>query len=279
MGHVYFQQVHAGTANDPGLIEEASRCLDRALELDHDLPAAHALRAVISYKAGDLQGVVRSCKRALSIDPNNTEALFWLSTVYAHIGRNAEARPLAQTLVAIDPLTSVNQWSLAWVEFTDGNFEQALIHSRRACELDPENFVSRWGHVVHLAGIGRFDEACDEIDRFFPQASALPWSRSFLPYKAALRGNRDETLRLVEPDVVDAMWDDEYGSWQMATMFSMVGELDESMRWLEHATLDRGFVNYPFLSRIDTTLENLRADPRFAVLMESVQKLWEGIGA
>ncbi|MEX2578502.1 MAG: protein kinase [Verrucomicrobiales bacterium] len=279
MGQVYFQQVHAGTASDPGQIEEASRCLNRALELDHDLPAAHALRASISYKAGDLQGVVHACKRALSIDLNNAEALFWLSTVYAHIGRNAEARPLAQKLVSIDPLTSVNHWARAWIEFTDGKFEEALIHSRRACELDPENFVSRWGHVVHLAGSGLTDEACDEIDRFFPQISELPWSRSFLPYKAALRGNRAEALRLIEPDVVDFMWDDEYCSWQMATMFSMVGELDESMKWLTHAALDRGFVNYPFLSRKDMMLKNLRADPRFALLMERVEKLWEGIEA
>ena len=41
----------------------------------------------------------------------------------------------------------------------------------------------------------------------------------------------------------------------------MIGELDESFRWLEHAVKDRCFLNYRFMEEIDPTLENLRHDP------------------
>lgn len=45
--------------------------------------------------------------------------------------------------------------------------------------------------------------------------------------------------------------------------------------WLEHVTLERGFVNHPFLSYRDPFLHGLRGDPRFKTLMERVKQEWE----
>ena len=212
LGQVYFQQVHAGTMTDRDRLKEANRCLAQAFELDPDLSAAHSLQAAIHYKNGDLQDVIRSAKRAIALNPDDTDALFWLAAVYSHVGRTELARKHAEHLMEIDPLGPSNYWSRAWVEYTDGNFEEAIEYTRRGCDLDPDNFVSNVGHVVHLAGSGRIDEASAQVDLFAERFPDLPWSRSFLPYRAALLGDREEALRLVDDDVVEALWDDEYGS-------------------------------------------------------------------
>jgi eukaryotic-like serine/threonine-protein kinase len=46
------------------------------------------------------------------------------------------------------------------------------------------------------------------------------------------------------------------------------------MHWLEVA-VDRGFINYPFLARLDPSLENLRGEKSFNLLMETVRERWE----
>lgn len=37
----------------------------------------------------------------------------------------------------------------------------------------------------------------------------------------------------------------------------------------------RGFINYPFFSKIDPFLENIRGDERFKKLIERVKREWE----
>jgi TolB-like protein/DNA-binding SARP family transcriptional activator len=274
MGQVHWQRAHTGVAPGGGHLAEAERALEKVFAVDTGSVHGHTLSAAIQYKKGRLQDVVRDSKRALASEPNNAEALFWLTVMYAHAGRASAARTVGEQLLHVDPLNAANYWARGWVEFTDGNFAEALRFSRRGCELDPDNFVCRCGHVVHLAGAGHTTEACREIDAL-PHMPEQPWSRAFIRYKAALQGNREEVLRDAAPDALSFAWDDEYVSWQMADTFAHTEEYDEALRWLEHATLERGFINYPFLSGRDPFLQGLHADPRFGTLMEQVKRKWE----
>jgi hypothetical protein len=43
---------------------------------------------------------------------------------------------------------------------------------------------------------------------------------------------------------------------------------DKAFAWLENA-VDRGFINYPFISEYDPFLEKIRGEPRFKKLMNS----------
>jgi hypothetical protein len=45
--------------------------------------------------------------------------------------------------------------------------------------------------------------------------------------------------------------------------------------WLEHAALNRGFINHPFLNEHDPFLDNIRGEPRFKKLIEKVKNKWE----
>ena len=54
------------------------------------------------------------------------------------------------------------------------------------------------------------------------------------------------------------------------------GVAGEALDWLENA-VNRGFLNYPFLSEYDPFLENIRGERRFKDLMERVKHEWENI--
>jgi non-specific serine/threonine protein kinase len=60
----------------------------------------------------------------------------------------------------------------------------------------------------------------------------------------------------------------------MATGYALIEERDAALDWLENA-ICRGFINYPFLSRYDPLLVNIRQERRFTDLMEKVRSQWE----
>ena len=60
----------------------------------------------------------------------------------------------------------------------------------------------------------------------------------------------------------------------MAITFALLDERRRAPDWLEN-TVDRGFINYPFLAEKDPFLANLRGEEQFNKLMERVKKEWE----
>ncbi len=67
---------------------------------------------------------------------------------------------------------------------------------------------------------------------------------------------------------------DETFSWVLSECYSLLEEKEEALDWLENAA-NLGFINYPFLSKVDPYLENLRGEDRFKRLMEKVKNEWE----
>ena len=70
-----------------------------------------------------------------------------------------------------------------------------------------------------------------------------------------------------------AAWDAEV-PWALASAHAAVGAKDEALRWLDRA-IDRGMINYPFLSEHDWHLTSIRGEPRFGQAMERARREWE----
>ena len=60
----------------------------------------------------------------------------------------------------------------------------------------------------------------------------------------------------------------------MADCYCLVDEHDQALDWLANA-IDRGFINYPFLSQHDKILSKLHGHPRFEALMQKAKFEWE----
>ena len=93
--------------------------------------------------------------------------------------------------------------------------------------------------------------------------------------RLCLLGQRDEALRAASGDWVSFVREDEFASWTVAACYASIDAKEEALTWLEHTTLTRQFINYPFFYEIDPMLQGLRGDERFERLMERVRKEWE----
>jgi hypothetical protein len=91
----------------------------------------------------------------------------------------------------------------------------------------------------------------------------------------ALEGQRAKALEWVTEEFRSAMKGDElYPIW-VAESYSLLGEKEEAIGWLEEG-VRWGFINYPFLATHDAYLANIRGEKRFEKLLERVKEEWEG---
>ncbi len=54
----------------------------------------------------------------------------------------------------------------------------------------------------------------------------------------------------------------------------MLDDHEQALDWLENA-VERGFLNYPYISEHDPFLAKLRGESRFQQLMARVKREWE----
>ncbi len=251
-------------------------CARKALTLDPESADAHFLSGLVQCRRGNLKEGVRDMLRALAISPTHTDALYWCSGWLATLGRSAMARPLAQRLLEIDPLTSTNVCIPGWVEWLAGRFDAAVPWYQRWVALEPGSPVAL--HVTAMAFIWsqRFDDARETLQRLTTTAPSSPLAQ-FNPFiLCALTGDKTNALAALTPQLVAAAQSYEITSWQMGAFHAMVGANDTAVDWLERAARG-GFINYPMLAEYDPFLRRLHGEPRFARLLDEVKREWESL--
>ena len=276
-GFVYWQNVNVGivpVSQYDEQLQKAESCAVKVFALNPDSSKGHVLRGAIRHTRADPNGAARDYKRALALDPNDPDALLWLGYHYAVSGRPALARALMDRLQQVDPLGSLNLTMYGMVAMCDGNYPEALTWTQRAVDIDPDNPTVRMVHALMLASNGRRDEGIAILDSVARDGSPMAWARLAPAMAAALRGDRDELLRLMTPELRASVKWDEIFAWWTADCFALVNEREAAMDFLECA-VKFGFINAPWLSEHEPFLASLRGEPRFVRLMERVRKAWE----
>jgi len=144
--------------------------LDRALELNPDLPSAHITLGRFQRELGDMEGAIASFRQALELDPGNGWASANLGLVLRFTGRYEEALAIHDMAVTMDPLSPPAQVRLGTSYWFVGDFESAARHYQIAIDLDPTygEIYDSWAGML-AAGLGRFDEALSMIRRKMAQ--------------------------------------------------------------------------------------------------------------
>ena len=276
-GLIYWQNVNVGmvpVSQYDEYLTKAEACAAKVFALNPESPKGHSLRGAIRHIRADPTGAASDYKQALLLDPNDSEALLWLSYYYGVSGQPALARALMDRLQQVDPLTSINLGMYGMVAMFDGNYPEALTWTQRAVDIDATNPTPRMLHALMLAANGRRQEGIALLDAVARDTFAAAWSRLAPAMACALRGERDELLRIMTPELRAAAKWDEIFAWWTADCFALVNERDAAIDFIERA-VDFGFINLPLLAEHEPFLANLRGEPRFARLMERVRSAWE----
>ncbi len=277
MGYVYWQYVNAGITDDLGYIEKAKECAEKILQMDPESSHGFRLLGLVGMhgmQAGKIQEVVFNLKRALARDPNDTHSIFWVSLMYGFVGKPDTALPLVEKLVAIDPLTPFYRMMPGFLALMRGEFENAASPFQQAIRRDPGNPILRftYGHILALGG--RNEDAFavwNQLEQDLPDSFFANFGRFF---RLTLQGEKKEALGAATESLRSAAIDDCQYAWTMAQCFSLLGEKEEALRFLQ-SSIDHGLINHPLLAEQDPFLEGLRGSPEFDALMADTLDQWQ----
>jgi serine/threonine protein kinase len=271
LGTAYWQHINAGVSPAEQYLQKAEECVVKVFQLEPDSAAGHYLRGLIWLTRGNIQEAVSALRRALALEPDNSEALFMHAALLSAAGKDSTAE--ATRLLDVDPLSPHNLLVPAWGHLVHGRFSLALAECRRWHERDQNNPLAALFLGDVLARSGGMDEAGVIFEQLAARLPQTMFGQLALFLGHGLRGNKAKALDAVGPTLTEAArWDLQY-SWEMATGYALIDEPEQALEWLEIAT-QRGLINYPFLAQYDPLLKNIRHEKRFKDLMEQVRSQW-----
>jgi non-specific serine/threonine protein kinase len=247
---------------------------NKTLLLNPNSAEGHCLLGFVHDMKGKPRDAVREMKVAYQLDPNKPDVLFWLALWFAIMGKQSAAIPIAEKLLEVDPLSAFNYCIPAWIQCFEGDIALAVEQHRKAYEMDPANLLTRWSYAMTLMLERRILEATPIVDTFEKDARRNIWAGSAVLLKAAFDGDKDKVLSFMTSEFVEPARLDLTIAWVVAQGYALLGEKDKALDWLENA-ITHGFINYPFISKYDPLLENLRSEERFKQLMEKTKYEWE----
>ncbi|MCA1620188.1 MAG: hypothetical protein LC795_12945 [Acidobacteria bacterium] len=233
----------------------------KALTHDGGSGEAHAaLGYVRLFYDYDFAGAEREFKRALELSPTSGVLHVRLSQLLNYLGRHDESLAEMRRALEIDPLSLIANRGYGERLIDARRYDEAIVQLRKTLELDG-NFALAYSSLAsayqaqgdYAASVGAIAKAYELTGR---QEYAALARESFA------KGGWQSYLR--------AMMERRPESWAYtrAAYHAALGEKDEAL-----AELDKSYENRePFLIRlkVDTRLDPLRSDPRFADLMRKV---------
>jgi TolB-like protein/Tfp pilus assembly protein PilF len=165
-----------------GNLDETVALFKRTTELDPQFAPAWAAMA-LTYSVMDqtpelLEKAISTAKHALSLDPENVDALDALASALRESWRWAEAEPYFEQAMAIDPQSS--ELLEDYAEFLNmvGRFDEALSTAQEGYAIDPLLGPLADVYVMSLMANGKYDRAIEVIEqwnRATEQTGTLVW--------------------------------------------------------------------------------------------------------
>ena len=245
-------------------MSKAKAAAQRAVEIDPALAEAHVSLGIVASKFDwDWPAAQREFQTALDLNPNLASAHLWYALYRAALGDLDKAVQELRRSQELDPLSTDSSGYLGTVLYWSRKYDTAIEQSRKVIEFDPNYFPAYVSTAWALEALGRPLEAVTACEKARAIVST-PWTEAALARAAALAGKRDQALETIQS--LNRLSRDRFVSgYDIAAIYAALGQKDEAFAWLEKAYDQRAeWLEY---LKIDPQLDNLRSDPRFAVLL------------
>ena len=274
IGIIYVNLLIVANRIDRSYLKKARQFADKVFELEPNSSMGHTILGFIELYEGNIRDAVIRVQKAYILNPNNHDNLWLLILMYSYLGKFEEAENFSAKMGEVDPYNPVYNALLAFAYYMKGDLNNAFEEIQKGFEIYPEIPQVQFYYAYFLVIDGEKKEASQILDRFINNTSGSIFSTIGVMFKDAIQG-RDFSV-LLNHEAEEKLKMDVEWSWLIADFYSMMNKKERAIDWLEHI-VDRGFINYPLLSKIDPFLENIRYEERFIILIEKVKNKWKEI--
>ncbi|MGZ6124628.1 MAG: tetratricopeptide repeat protein, partial [Myxococcales bacterium] len=164
-----FALAHAGMAEawlrrdriirDPSALEQARKSVGRAVDAGGNLAPVVLTAGLVQLAGGEYADAIRSFRRALEIEPSNSDAIRELANAYDAAGQTADAEKTFLRAVHLRPDSWAATRDLGVFYNRHGRLQDALVQFQRVLAMTPDSYSA----YANLGGIylrlGRHQEA------------------------------------------------------------------------------------------------------------------------
>src|SRR5262245_11223002 len=178
---------------------KARLAAEAALRLDPLLVQAHTQLATISFAFDwDWSGAEKEIKRALEINPGDSDAHYWYGYYFAFIGQSDKAIAEIKQPHELDPVSLVKITGVAQILLVARRYDESIEQCRKALEMDPNLGFAHW--LLGLAYMYKesYDPAILELQKSIPLSSDSPDEPASLGQAYALSGRKSETRKILD---------------------------------------------------------------------------------
>jgi eukaryotic-like serine/threonine-protein kinase len=233
----HFALATVGGSPSHEAMPRARELAQRALELDPELPEAHAMLGIVAgHFDYDWSEAERRFRLAVKREPLSPHLRQWYGTFFLlATGRADEARLQLSRVIEEDPLCPM--WRLMRANLLPGvGLEhEALDDARKAVELDP-GFWLGWADLGLL--YARRHQHTEAMQCAEKAMAGAPWCPYSIGMMAAALANEGQASR-AEPLLV-SLRDDAYGGPVGLVVYYLGrGEIEQAVEWLGKAIEQR----------------------------------------
>jgi TolB-like protein/Tfp pilus assembly protein PilF len=246
--------------------QPAIEAATKAIEIDDDLSEGHASLG-FSLHAGnwDWSKAEHHLRRAMELNPSNSNAYVWYSIVLYTEGRFDEGLDFARRGAEIDPLTPFNHHNVGWGLYYARRFDEAAERYRRVVADFPTYSFGYYGLSKIHRLTGETKLAIAENDR----ANELMGGSVFSLLSEAECYGADGQTDIAREKIaaLEKMSRDRYVSpYQLALAYRYVGDDEKALNALESAVeIKEAWLNW---LGVEPAFDPIRTDKRFDDVLE-----------
>jgi serine/threonine protein kinase/tetratricopeptide (TPR) repeat protein len=238
----------------------------RALAVDDTQAEAHALLAIAHDVDWEWADAGREFERALELNPNLSRTHVLSGYHFRYLGNHEQAVMHFRRAVELDPLNLNALDNLAGEYISSRQYDVAIENSKKTLEIDP-TFAKAHGTLSDAYRLmGKYDLGLEEWEKAAtisndPEELARVDAVKREYAKSGYRGSLKRLAAVLEAQAKRIYIDP---AWIAAT-YALLGEKDRAFSWLEHAYKEKsgGLPNI----KSDPNFDSLRSDPRYADLL------------
>lgn len=253
----------------------ARRAAERAADLDPESPAVQANLGLLHAASGEGAATIRALRRAVESSPSYAEAHSLLSWYAPLMGRVTEGWKHAARAVDLDPLSHEAWANVSYCHVSLGEAEDAVAPARRSRELQPDYPTAPFYEGLALYHLGRLEPAVTLL-RNLELDWAPPAPDAVVALAHVLSGEPEPARallgRMTEAEGEEALF---YRGLMLAALERPEEALDVLERVEGWNSPRLHFGNRSLRYHFPRILGPLREEPRFAALLERIDRAWD----
>ncbi len=248
----------------------AEAAFSKAFKYDPNVVEARVLMVLIYLSRGEKKKARAEIKTLQEQFPNDAPLYFVKGTMHRLDGEYEASLRAWEKLARLDPAARVvSSYNRARIFMYQDEYEKALQELDTGAKIEPNHPLVKIFRSFVLFYQGKVDESITILKEVLDKNAKMAGIRPILGVFLAFQGKRDEALAQLSDETKGLAKSDHDMSYWMAQAYSVLGETDESFKWLERA-IKLGNENKQWFEK-DICLKNIRQNPRFRELTDKIE--------